>query len=68
MKRITRKGTQIVYYDYGAHDNSPVLLLHGLGADHEMWQPQIESYPDHGLRLLVPDLRGHGQSGKLETE
>ena len=67
MKQITREGTNLVYHDYGSTDDPTVVLLHGLGADHEMWQPQIDSYPAQGLRLIVPDLRGHGQSGKLQT-
>jgi pimeloyl-ACP methyl ester carboxylesterase len=67
VKQITREGTNLVYHDYGSTDDPTVLLLHGLGADHEMWQPQIDSYPEQGLRLIVPDLRGHGQSGSLQT-
>lgn len=38
-----------------------VLLLHGLGGEHTVWNgvvPHLTS--DH--RLLVPDLRGHGQT------
>jgi pimeloyl-ACP methyl ester carboxylesterase len=38
----------------------PVLLLHGLGNDHTVWnglRPLAESY-----RLLAPDLRGHGRT------
>lgn len=42
-----------------------LLLLHGIGADHKMWQPQIQSYTAAGYRLLIPDLFGHGRSSFL---
>ena len=49
---------------YGDPSNPPILLLHGLGADHEMWRPQIERYPQESLFVIAPDLRGHGRSEK----
>lgn len=42
-----------------------MLLLHGLGADHSMWKPQLQTYAEAGYQLLVPDLFGHGLSSKL---
>ncbi|MEM9089037.1 MAG: alpha/beta hydrolase [Cyanobacteria bacterium P01_F01_bin.53] len=42
-----------------------LLLLHGLGADHMMWKPQMQSYAEASFHLLVPDLFGHGCSAKL---
>lgn len=62
MKSITRTGDRLAYQTYGSPDAPSLLLLHGLGADHDMWAPQIESYSTRGYRLLVPDLRGHGES------
>ncbi len=42
----------------------PLLLLHGLMATGEMFEPIIgQLASDH--RLIIPDLRGHGQSRKL---
>lgn len=57
--------TETHYEVWGARASEPLLLLHGLGADHAMWQPQIRKYVDAGYRLFVPDLFGHGQSSKL---
>jgi len=39
----------------------PILLLHGLGADHTIWNAQIGPLAEE-FRVLAPDLRGHGRS------
>ncbi len=52
-----------LYYEtHGDPIAPPILLIHGLGADHEMWNPQILSLPAAGYFVIVPDLRGHGTS------
>jgi len=39
----------------------PVLLLHGLGGDHTVWNTVVPRLlPDH--HVMAPDLRGHGRS------
>lgn len=58
-------GTETYYESQGEQTSETLLLLHGLGADHSMWQPQIQSYGEAGYHLLVPDLFGHGRSSKL---
>lgn len=62
MDLHTSDGQTIFYETYGDRDGLPVLLLHGLGAEHQMWGPQFSSYPSQGFFLIVPDLRGHGLS------
>jgi pimeloyl-ACP methyl ester carboxylesterase len=42
---------------------STLVLLHGLGASGAVWQGIGRRF-DPGLRLLAPDLRGHGDSDK----
>ncbi len=38
-----------------------VLLVHGFPFDRSMWAPQVDALsPTH--RLIVPDLRGHGET------
>ncbi|MTI66356.1 MAG: alpha/beta hydrolase [Firmicutes bacterium] len=38
----------------------------GLGADHNMFKPQIEKYSDKGYFVIVMDLRAHGLSEKVK--
>ncbi len=40
----------------------PIVLLHGLGGDHTVWNGLVPHLADR-FRLLLPDLRGHGASG-----
>jgi pimeloyl-ACP methyl ester carboxylesterase len=52
-------GFQMNYEDVGA--GPPVLLVHGYPLDRTLWTHQIEAFKGD-YRLIVPDLRGHGQS------
>ena len=52
-----------LYYEtHGDPTAPPIMLIHGIGADHAMWKPQIVSLPAAGYFVIVPDLRGHGLS------
>jgi 3-oxoadipate enol-lactonase len=53
-------GIDLAYSDVGA-GNRPVLLVHGHPFDRTMWQPQID-FLKSSYRVVVPDLRGYGQS------
>ena len=37
-----------------------VFLLHGYGVNRTMWSPQLSALS--GVRVIVPDIRGHGAS------
>ena len=43
-------------------DGPPVVLLHPFPANHRVWLPAAELLAGR-YRLILPDLRGHGQSG-----
>ena len=62
-------GTQTYYKVFGSKSStSPtLLLLHGIGADCDMWEPQMHKYSTQGYHVLVPDLFGHGLSSKLNN-
>ena len=39
-----------------------VVFLHGAAHDHTVWVMPARYFARHGLRVLVPDLPGHGRS------
>jgi len=42
-------------------DGPPVVLLHPFPCDHEFWYPAVAAIESR-YRLILPDLRGHGNS------
>lgn len=46
----------------GPADGPPVILLHGFPEYHGGWRKQVGPLAAAGLRVIVPDLRGYGQS------
>ena len=51
-----------LYYDQ-LGNGEPVLLLHGLGSRGEDWAAQTPEFSKQ-YRVIAPDIRGHGRSGK----
>lgn len=49
-----------IFYDV-AGDGPPVVLLHPFPAHHEFWLP-VTQFLSARYRLIMPDLRAHGQS------
>jgi 3-oxoadipate enol-lactonase len=60
IHRIKSGDAEIVYWTLG--DGPPVVLLHPFPANHEFWLPVAEALATR-YRLILPDLRGHGESG-----
>ncbi len=67
MELIISENLKIYYKTYGDNKGVPLVLIHGLGADHLMWKPQIKKYTSKGFYLIVPDLRGHGKSCAVDV-
>jgi pimeloyl-ACP methyl ester carboxylesterase len=42
----------------------PIVLVHGLASDSGTWEPAMLPLARHGLRVIAPDLLGHGDSDK----
>jgi pimeloyl-ACP methyl ester carboxylesterase len=61
-RHVSVSGATIHVREEGAGDDV-VLLLPGSGMSWRMWQPQIPALRRR-FRLLLPDLRGHGDSDR----
>jgi|SRR5580658_1154116 3-oxoadipate enol-lactonase len=62
-QRIKSGDAEIAYWTLG--DGPPVVLLHPFPANHEFWLPVAEALCTR-YRVILPDLRGHGESGAGE--
>jgi len=60
---IRNVDAELFYWILG--DGPPVVLLHPFPANHEFWLPVAEALASR-YRLILPDLRGHGESGAGE--
>jgi len=60
MISILSGDAQISYEIMG--DGPPVVLLHPFPANHELWLPAARRLASR-YRVILPDLRGHGDSG-----
>ena len=48
------------YYSFIDNKTAPLVFIHGVGLDHEMWEPQINSLNNHSI--ITYDLLGHGRT------
>jgi len=54
-------GLKTFYVDEGRREGTPVVLVHGMTLDHQMWRPQIAALsPEY--RVIAYDVRGHGRT------
>src|ERR1700733_12579092 len=59
-RQVKSGDAEIVYRILG--EGPPVVLLHPFPANHEFWMPVANALSAR-YRLILPDLRGHGDSG-----
>lgn len=68
-RTVPINGVELAFTEKGT-DTPAILLIHGHHFNRTMWAPQIE-FLHHRHRIIVPDLRGYGQStipaGTTET-
>ena len=48
------------YYSFNDKDTVPVVFIHGVGLDQQMWEPQIEAFKEYSI--ITYDLLGHGKT------
>lgn len=63
MAYASINGIQIYYELHGVEGKPVILFLHGLGSSAQDWEAQIAPF-SRDYRLLIADMRGHGQSDK----
>jgi pimeloyl-ACP methyl ester carboxylesterase len=64
-KTFTAPTARLSYLEWN-EGQKPLLLLHGM-ADHAMVWYSLGNYLQKDYHIIAPDLRGHGESEKLET-
>ncbi|HWI64283.1 MAG TPA: alpha/beta fold hydrolase [Symbiobacteriaceae bacterium] len=62
MPQVILDDCTLEYEEFGS--GSPLLMLHGSGANWRLFAPQIETLGRHH-RLIIPHMRGHGNSSPL---
>ena len=60
--RVRANGVEIAYEEHGAGDR-PLVLVHGFTGFRQDFAGQLAALAEQG-RVLAPDLRGHGESGR----
>lgn len=63
FRHVKSGDAEIAYRVLG--EGPPVVLLHPFPANHEFWLPVAEALSTR-YRIILPDLRGHGDSGAGE--
>ena len=58
-------GESLAYIDMGERAGQPVVLIHGYTDNARDWAPMVP-FLSKQFRLILVDIRGHGQSGKPE--
>jgi len=61
MARATLNGIAVAFDDTGQGDDV-LLLVHGHPFNRSMWAPQVATLHGSGWRVVVPDLRGYGET------
>jgi len=56
---INAKDSKDTFYTLNKKQNTPVVLIHGVGLNHEIWEPQINAFNN---TVLTYDILGHGNT------
>ena len=61
---VCQSGHVLSFVDAGPSEAPTLLLIHGLASDSGTWELAIAALAERGLRVIAPDLLGHGESDK----
>lgn len=67
MEFVNTERLRIAYREYGSAVGEPVVLLHGWPDDIHTWDELVPALARQGYRLIVPYLRGAGETRFLHT-
>lgn len=62
MSKLETDDVRIHFSEFGSAHGDPVLLLHGWPDDASTWNAVIALLPTNQYRLIVPTIRGFGES------
>ena len=62
-KAVLSDGVTLAYLEMGDPNGTPVVLIHGYTDSARDWVPMLPYLPKR-YRLILVDIRGHGQSSK----
>ena len=48
------------YYSFVNNNTTPLVFIHGVGLDQQMWEPQIVALKEYSI--ITYDLLGHGKT------
>ncbi len=68
LKRARTSILEIAYEESGPEAGPPVLLMHGFPYDPRAFDDVVPPLADAGLRVIVPYLRGYGQTRFLHAD
>ena len=62
---INAKDSKDTFYTLNKKVNTPIVLIHGVGLNHKIWEPQINSFNN---TVLVYDILGHGNTPLTKSQ
>ena len=62
---INAKDSKNTFYTLNKKQNVPMVLIHGVGLSHKIWEPQINSFNN---TVLAYDILGHGNTPLAKSQ
>ena len=62
---INAKDSKDTFYILNKKQDTPVVLIHGVGLNHKIWEPQINSFNN---TVLTYDILGHGNTPLTKSQ